>query len=181
MFPSQPARAEGSRTSLGQIALTPLDGNVRIILFVFVIAFTLQLNSQEVVASATFWKSRGHCLPLFPPVLAFVFIVHWAHSGHSHFSAFYARRFASDWTVNSLSPRCPLVNFTREKAPASTSMGDQGYGRERDTPNFHSRVKAKKGYTSFWHSVRLGIHDLDVSRGNNHLLILHSVRDADCI
>ena len=67
-------------------------------LLLSVIASTLQLNLKKVhwvLPSATFWTICGHrCLPLFPPALPFIYSAHRAH--HSHFSVFYARRFASN-------------------------------------------------------------------------------------
>ena len=59
--------------------------------YFLIITFCLQLNPEEALPSATFWKSRGHrCFPFHPPLLAFIFIVHivW----HSHSSALCARR-----------------------------------------------------------------------------------------
>ena len=62
-----------------------------------VIAFTLQLNSYEVLPSATFWTSRGHrFLPFSPPVLACIFSAHRVR--HSHFSIGCGRRVASNFT-----------------------------------------------------------------------------------
>ena len=60
----------------------------------FSIIFTLRLNSQQVLPSATSWTSRGHrCLPFSPPVHAFIFIAHRVQ--HFHSSVFHARRFSS--------------------------------------------------------------------------------------
>ena len=57
-------------------------------LFFFYITCTFQLNSSEVLPSATFWTSRVHrCRPFFPPVRAFNFIAHRVQ--HSHCSSIF--------------------------------------------------------------------------------------------
>ena len=67
-----------------------------------------QLVRAFTLPPATSWTSRGlRCLRFSPPALAFMFIVHWVQ--HSHFSAFYARRFASNFNDNAQSKAVSLV------------------------------------------------------------------------
>ena len=45
------------------------------------LSVTLQLNSQKILPSATFWISRGRsgCLPFSPPILTVIYIAHRVH------------------------------------------------------------------------------------------------------
>ena len=73
----------------------------------FIISFTFQLNSQEVLPSAIFWTSRGHrCHAFSPPVRVFIFI------SRIGFSIPTARRFSS----NVASSRFPLIIFYARKS-----------------------------------------------------------------